>query len=108
MSWFPDCRTHEFYNQKYLNDNDKEFVKGFDFAVEQVLNLVDNNADVYPDFEEILNRDKAVINVDKEKIVHEAIEQWLESERDMLITSMIDNMGEEEFESIKEKVDSGK
>lgn len=104
MTWFPDCRTDDNYNTEYLEDADKEFIKGFDFAVEQVLNLIDNNADVYPEFEELLDKDRCIINVDKVAIVHEAIENWLEGERNMMITSMIDHMDEDEYNAIKEEV----
>ena len=106
MSHIPDCRTDEAYNEKYLNNTDKEYVNGFDYAVEQVLNLIDNNLDVYPDLETILDRNKAIVNVDKVQIAHDAIEDWLEGERDMLITSMIDNMDEDEYNKIKKEVDN--
>ena len=34
MTYIPDCRTDEVYNESNLNDRDKEFVKGFDFCAE--------------------------------------------------------------------------
>ena len=101
----PDCRTDEYYNEKYLEGSNKDFVRGYDWAVEQALNLL-NNADVYPEFAELLEKNKAVVGVDKEIIFHEALEDWMESQRDMLITSMIDGMGEE-YDEIKARVDSG-
>lgn len=104
MTYIPDCRTDENYNERYLNEKDKEFVKGYDWAVETVLNIL-NNADVYPDFADLLDPNKALVNVDKAEIVKDALEQWMEGERDMLITSMIDHMDEKEYSSIKEKVD---
>lgn len=105
MTYIPNCRTDENYNEKYLNKMDKEFVKGYDWAVETALNIL-NNAEVYPEFNELLDRDKCVVNVDKEEIVRDALEQWMEGERDMLITSMIDNMDEDEYAAIKKKVDN--
>lgn len=106
MSYIPDCRTNEHYNQKYLNKMDKEFVAGYDWAVEQIVNMIENNVNVYPELEDILDFHKAVACVDKIKILKEAVEDWAEAERDNLITSMIDNMDDDEYQSIKKKVDS--
>ena len=106
MSYIPDCRTDENYNDKYLNSTDKEFVAGYDYAVEQVLNLIDYNSDVDDDLENLLDTNIAVVNVDKKAIIHKAVKHWMESERDMLVTSMIDNMAEDEYEQIKTTVDS--
>ena len=78
MTYIPNCRTDENYNERYLNRRDKRFVAGYDFAVEQALNIL-NNAEVYPEFSELLDPDKCVVNVDKTKIMHDALEQWLES-----------------------------
>lgn len=101
MTMIPDCRTDENYNEKYLNDANKEFIKGYDYAVEQILNLVDNNSDVYPDFDDLLDPNKGIVNVDKKKIVHEAVDAWAECQRDETITSMIDNMDDDEYEKNK-------
>ena len=98
MTYIPDCRTDDFYNEKYLNEKDKEFLKGYDYAVEQALNLL-NNADVYPDFDDLLNPNKSLVNTDKKEIVKNALDQWLEMERDELITSMIDYMDDDEYEA---------
>lgn len=101
----PDCRTDEYYNEKYLNDEDKRFLKGYDWAVENALNLL-NNTDTYDELDDILDPNKAIVNVDKHEIFRSALADWLEGERDMLITSMIDGMGEE-YDEIKARVDSG-
>ena len=101
----PDCRTDEYYNEKYLEGSNKDFVRGYDWATEQALNLL-NNTEVFPDFMDMLDPNKAIVNVDKEEIVRKALEDWMESQRDMLITSMIDGMGEE-YDEIKARVDSG-
>lgn len=131
MSYIPDCRTDEFYNQKYLNDTDREFLSGFDWAVEMALdNFFDNNYlkgfddDTFighevlqelPECEkeeytmefDCLDRKEEQRSVETiiDKIRSEILE-WAESERDMLITSMIDNMNEEEYKAIKVKVDA--
>ena len=105
MTYIPDTRTDENYNEKYLNAQDKEFVKGYDYAVEQALNLL-NNTDVYDELDDLLDTNKALVNVDKCEIVENALKDWLEGERDMLITSMIDNMDDTEYEAIKARVDA--
>lgn len=105
MSYIPDCRTNENYNEKYLGDMDKEFVRGYDYAVEQIVNLIEFNTDVYPELDDILDFNKAVACVDKKKIVKESIEEWAEAQRDELITSMIDSMDDAEYEKNKAAAD---
>ena len=104
MSYFPNCREDEYYNQKYLNEKDKEFIAGADWILEQIVNMIENNADVYPDLEQLLDDNTAIIKEDKDKIVSEAVQDWAEMERNMMITSMIDNY--EDFDEIKAKVDA--
>lgn len=44
MSYIPDCRTDENYNENNLNDDDATFIDGFDWAVERAVdNFFDNN-----------------------------------------------------------------
>lgn len=105
MSYIPDCREDEAYNQKYLNQRNKDFVAGYDYAVERILELIKDNNNVYPDLNVLLNKNIAVINEDKVEMVTSAIEHWSEMQRNELITSMIDDMDEDEYESIKEQVD---
>ena len=105
MSYFPDCRTDEFYNEKYLNEKDAKFLRGYDFAVETVVTLL-SNLDVYPDFAELLEDKKAIIEEGKIEIAEESIKDWMEGKRDELISSMIDGMSEEEYNKIKAKVDA--
>ena len=104
MSYFPNCREDEYYNQKYLNEKDKEFIAGADWILEQIVNMIENNADVYPDLEQLLDDNTAIIKEDKDKIVSEAVQDWAEMERNKMITSMIDNY--EDFDEIKAKVDA--
>ena len=105
MSNIPDCRNDEFYNEKYLKLGDSNFVAGYDYAVEQILNMIQYNANVYPDLSVLLNRNIAVINEDKVKTVVDAITNWSEMQRNELITSMIDAMDDNDYRSIKENVD---
>ena len=104
MSYFPDCRTDGVYNEKYLITRDKAFLEGFDYCVHTVLTLFEN-LPVYPDLEILLDDQKACIMEDKAMIVSDAIEDWTEMERNVLITSMIDKMGDEEYKAIKAEVD---
>lgn len=98
MTYIPDCRTNEFYNEKYLVGDNLEFVKGYDWAVSEILNLF-ANLEVYFETNEI----QGIPNAEKFK---DAIEDWAEMGRDELITSMIDDMDEDEYEAIKTKVDA--
>lgn len=44
MSYIPDCRKGNdgLYNEKYINKENKEFVRGFDYALETILNMFSN------------------------------------------------------------------
>lgn len=108
MTYIPDCREDATYNEKYLNKNDKQYIKGFDFAVEDVLDSFFDNIEDY-DFEvdgEDIDIGRILVNheaiLDKLK---EAIHEHFESERDVMITSMIDHMDDEEYAKIKSEVD---
>lgn len=133
MSYIPDCRTDDNYNQKYLNDQDREFLHGFDWAVEMAVdNFFDNNMFELQDAESYLGHilcEKLPNEMQKEyemeftfpieesrKTENRKIEtyadlirmkllEWIEMERDELITSMIDGYGEEEYKKIKEHTD---
>lgn len=128
MTWFPDARTDEFYNQKYLNKVDKEFIAGYDWNTENVVdNFFNNLEDLDSDY---------LTNLLSEKVPDHLKEQYemiftnggeptteerhvvtyadylrvrlldsIESERDQMITSMIDNMDDEEYKHIRTEVD---
>ena len=104
MSKIPDCRTDKYYNEKYLDQKDADFVKGYDWAVEQIQNMF-NNLKCYPDLEQLLDDKVALIKDNKIGMVQTCIEDWAEMQRDELITSMIDGMDEAEYQAIKERVD---
>lgn len=109
MSNIPDCRADETYNQKYLNEKDKEYIKGYDYAVEEVLESFFGNIEMYDlsvegediDIGRILENHESILNKLKESMM-----DYFESSRDEMITSMIDNMDEKEYEEIKASVDS--
>lgn len=103
MSYIPDCRTDEYYNEKYLNELDNEFVRGFDYCTTEAVECgFANIEDFFGEF------DIDVRPSDIRKVT-EAVEKWLldwiEGQRDELITSMIDDMSDEEYTKIKSKVD---
>lgn len=128
MTYIPDCRTDKNYNQKYLNKLDKEFLAGFDWCMENAVdNFFDNNYDFddgsyigHQLLQELSEGDKDDYVMeftfndrkDEERKIETIIDKvryeilaWIESERDMLITSMIDAMDEEEYHKIKSEVD---
>lgn len=92
----PDCRTDKHYNQKFLVEEDKQFVAGYDWAVEQILNLLEANMDVYEHEFDIEGEDINLVRfLENHKAVHkvlaECADHWMEMERNELITSMLDN-----------------
>lgn len=131
MSYIPNCREDEYYNQKYLKTNDSEFLRGFDWAVEMaVINFFDSNyTDCFEDgYLEHLLTQKIPVEINEEydfpltfsekdgdtrrfviktyaDMLKSEILRSCETERDALITSMIDNYPEDEYKAIKEKVD---
>ena len=131
MSYIPDCRNDENYNEKYLNNFNKEFVRGYDWCVEMSVDNFFDNLDIYfgddSHIMHLLNdelpenmreeyeieRTFADENARVEKrdvktyvdLLRSKILDYIEMERDELITSMIDNMDEQEYAEIKAKVD---
>lgn len=130
MSRIPDCRTDENYNQKYLSDIDKAEVSGFDYCAEMAVDIFFDNLDVYYGgddyFMHIMNeeipesmRKEYVMEYsdgsrEDEKrtvktygdLLRSNLLDWIEEERDQLITSIIDGYTVEEFEAIKKRVDA--
>ena len=133
MSRIPDCRTDEAYNQKYLNKRDKAELFGFDYCTEAAVdNFFENIDDIFPkdsylghvlneelpeDMQEEYEMEFSFrLGVDEpasEKricktyadLFRMALLEDIENVRDEVITSMIDNMSDEEYEAIKAKVD---
>lgn len=113
MSYIPDCRTDTVYNEKYLNEKDKEYLEGFDWCVKTVLESFVDNINIYRDefdikgaslnLEWFLQNNKEVAEKLRECMVH-----FSEMERNTLITAMIEWMDEEEYKEIKARVDEDK
>ena len=124
---FPDCRVDDTYNEDFLNGKDHEFVRGFDWCTEMAVdNFFDNlQASLKDDghLMHVLNeklpeeyQDEETVELTfGERIENRKIEtykdllrsnllEWVEQERDELITSMIDSMDEKEFRALRNKV----
>lgn len=123
MSYLPDCRSDAYYNQRFLNDKDKEFVRGFDWCVESGVDLFFSNNYDYSDWntdgylshilaqqvpEELrvtYTMDYTFDSVPQEErtvqtyadLLRLELLRWIETERNELITAMIDHMSDEEY-----------
>ncbi len=99
MSYYPDARTDDIYNQKYLVLTDARYVKGYDYATNVCSSFFDSiladKLDAVPDssFKAITDKVKA------------ALLSYIEVNRDALVTCMIDRMDDELFDNIKASVD---
>ena len=97
---FPDCRNDNHYNYDFLNAEDAAIVDGYDYCVENAVDVAFDNIDAFPP-EDLYVRPSDVV-----KVLHafrEWIASYIESERDELITSMIDSMDDAEFKALREK-----
>ena len=119
MTMFADARTDDAYNEDFLNKMDKTYLAGFDYALECITCLFKGNVDVYenelsetkPENCEVEEGEIFATRPDLYDIVKEngdllalVVSHWHESERDMLIASLIDNMDENEYQAIRNKV----
>ena len=96
MSYVPDCRTDEAYNERYLKEDDAEFVRGYDWCAERAVENAFDNLDAWePDLDVRPSDIKKVVEAFKPFLL-----DWIETGRNELITSMIDNMSAEEYQSI--------
>lgn len=113
---FPSCREDKDYNEGYVSKIDAEWLKGFDYALECIQNLIENNLDNFED--ELTEVAEEGIEVPKDEVystredLYEILDEnkellssiiahWHERERDEMITSMIDHMDDEEYEKNK-------
>lgn len=117
MSYIPDCRTDETYNEKHLNEKNKEFVRGFDWCAEEAVDMLFDNLDCIEneDLVAFLERDlpdgpegeyewRSTFSGDTEKreiltfgdYLRSQIIDWIEMERNELITSMLDSQASED------------
>ena len=123
----PDVRNDDHYNEDFLNGMDKRDLLGFDWATEAVDNLFNNEEMLTDDsdyLEKVLHEplpeslkdeyDMTFCMPDREN-EHRKVEtygdyirmkilEWLEMERNELVTSMIDNMDDDEYNALRNKV----
>ena len=101
MTMYPDCRNDAAYNEDFLPEMDKQTVIGYDIAAETVETCFDNLDD-----EELFGR------MAQNEMVQSLVETiktnfrdnlalWLESERNMLITSRLDGTEQEEYNKLR-------
>lgn len=107
--YLPNAREDEAYNEKYLLENDKQFLSGFDYAIDKVMGMFFANLDIF-DFTvegEDIDIGRIFANhPDISALFQGNMKQYFESERNELVVSMIENMDDDEYERIKEEVDS--
>ena len=89
MSYIPNCREDEFYHESNLNEENKKFIAGYDWAIDQIMRLFDN-LDVYPEMDMLLDDHTAIIKDGKVDLVKGCVEDWAETSRNEVIVSMID------------------
>ena len=107
----PDCRNDESYNEDFLGTLDREFIKGFDWVPHVVdeFCLGDDDYDILSQplpekvTKEIGEQYHTRVDTVGEYIALK-FKEYLENERDMLITSMIDEMDDEIYNAIRNKV----
>lgn len=112
MSYIPDCRHHDAYNQKYLSEKDSTYVMGYDVCADEAECFFDNLHIYATQIKEANDGDVELLHYFEKhpellKVLTECLIDYLEMGRDELITSMIDNMSEEDIVKAKEEVDSG-
>ena len=103
MSYIPDCRKDDTYNQKYLSDSDKNFIGGYDFCTEHAIDNAFANLDTW-EHDDLDVRPSDITKV--AEALKPFLLEWIERDRDELITSMIDSMDNEEYQRIKARVDA--
>ncbi len=129
---FPECRRDDYYNQDFLNGQDAEFLKGFDWCVEMAVdNFFDNDMDELVDPDSYLGHilcekvpdhmkeeydmeftfPEQDVRADESRkvetyadLIRYKLLSWIEMERDQLVTSMIDNMDETIYQALRNKV----
>ena len=114
---FPDCRHDDCYNEDFLNPADKSFIRGMDYALEQIKNLFLGNLDTFEDEltetlpeGETAGEDEAFasredlleILQENTEILTAIVQNWHEMSRNEMITSMIDDYDDDEFKKLRE------
>lgn len=108
---FPDCRNDKDYNEDFLDGSGHDFVKGYDAAMESITeSCVLSDDDILktrlPDnvLDDVrAEYDGSDISTFADYLKY-ALTSYLESTRDEIITSLIDNMPDDVYDAIKTKV----
>jgi hypothetical protein len=133
MSYIPDCREDEVYNEKYLVDRDKQFVDGYDWCLECAVDNFWDNLGVYFGIDSAVRffldqklpekmRDEYEVewkyfgadgdasSTRKVETIGDLLRSnmldWVERQRNELITGMIDGMEPGKLREIKDRVDA--
>ena len=93
MSYIPDCRTDEVYNEKNLNKEDKLILAGYDNVAENVIPTFFSNVRF-----EIENDPSASIYIPLLDDLEDTAMDYIESSRNEMIVSMLDGYSIEESE----------
>lgn len=107
MSFFPNCRTDEDYNEKYLNEIDSQYISGFDICTESVDKFF-NNLDIFECKEDGFD----LYNyLESHNEVRESLKKdiltFLERERNEYIVSIMVGYAEDDYDKIRASVEDG-
>ena len=122
----PDCRNDAYYNEDFLDETGKLRVSGYDFCTEAAVDSFFDNMDIY------FERDSYIGHILNEKVpesmreeyevetasgedktrkirtygdyLRSCILDYIATNRDELITSLIDDMDEDLYKEIRRKV----
>lgn len=126
MSYIPDCREDEYYNEKYLQGADADFVAGYDYATMVGVNPIFANCEIFDNYADEEENTDAEDNIDYRELskditpnnlfkvfrarkdlaehLQECINNYIEIERDKMVMSMIDRM--DNLEDTKAVIDA--
>ena len=94
MSYFPNARTGENgYKDSDLKGERAAFLRGFDCAIDEILNL-EGNLECYSDNSLIMHYLEE--NADKASELFECIKDWAEMERNTAAIALLDEQYNEE------------
>ena len=97
------------YWEGYLDNNDKQWLKGYDWAVDEVLSMIfDNIGDLELEVEgEDIDMARFLVNHPEiRQKMKDAFEQEFESCRDELVVAMIDGYDTEKYGQLKKAADA--
>lgn len=108
MSKIPDCRNGEYYNEKFLDDLDREFVRGYDYCMENVVMTFFDNIDIYykafDEADKVINVAKLIMNNESlDNAFRKCISHYAVMQKNELITGMIDGTAEKTYEEMRKK-----